>query len=276
MPHLKKLIIKEIEDVYDELTSVEKSIADYFIQTENIEDYSAKTIADKLYVSEASLTRFAKKCGYKGFREFIYSLKLNASESPNNINEMIQKVASTYRHILDKNLLLINEKQMETLSSSISRSKRILIYGIGSSGIAAQEFKLRLIRLGLLVDAITDSHLMKIVSALTDENHLIIALSISGKTKELLNGIQIAREHGAYVILLTAAKPSSLPDTCYDEIIPVAATKHLTGGTLISPQFPLLVTLDIFYSYYLQTNYTEKASIHAETLSALDRGLDRS
>ena len=72
----RNIILKEIEDIYDNLTPVEKNIADYFLKTKNISDFSAKTIADSLYVSEASLTRFAKKCGYKGFREFIYTVSL--------------------------------------------------------------------------------------------------------------------------------------------------------------------------------------------------------
>lgn len=266
----QNIILKEIEDIYDNLTPVEKNIADYFLKTKNISDFSAKAIADSLYVSEASLTRFAKKCGYKGFREFIYSLKISTSAAADNVNEIVQRVTTSYKHILDKNLQLINETQMETLAFSISKSKRILIYGIGISGIVAQEFKLRLMRLGLLVDAVTDAHLMKISSALVDENHLIIALSISGKTKELLNGIKIAKEHGAYVVLLTASKDSALLNSCCDEIIPVAAPKNFTTGTLISPQFPLLIMLDIFYSYYLQTDYATRFSIYSETLSALN------
>lgn len=128
-------------------------------------------------------------------------------------------------------------------------------------------------RLGLLVDAVTDSHLMKISSALVDENHLIIAMSISGKTKELLNGIKIAKEHGAYVVLLTAARNSDLLNCC-DEIIPVAAPKNFASGTLISPQFPLLIMLDMFYTYYLRTDYAVKSSIHTKTMSALNINLD--
>lgn len=270
MPQSQNIILKEIEDIYDDLTPVEKNIADYFLKTKNITDFSAKAIADLLYVSEASLTRFAKKCGYKGFREFIYSLKISANASADNVNEIIQKVTSSYKHILDKNLQLINETQMETLAFSISKSKRILIYGMGISGIVAQEFKLRLMRLGILVDAVTDAHLMKVSSALVDENHLIIALSISGKTKELLNGIKIAKEHGAYVVLLTASKSPELLNHCCDDIIPVAAPKNFTTGTLISPQFPLLIMLDIFYSYYLQSDYATRFSIYSKTLSALN------
>ena len=71
------------------------------------------------------------------------------------------------------------------------------------------------------------------------------------------------------VVLLTASKDYSLLSCC-DEIIPVAAPKNFTTGTLISPQFPLLIMLDIFYSYYLQTDYATRFSIYSETLSALN------
>ena len=111
----QNIILKEIEDIYDNLTPVEKNIADYFLRTKNISDFSAKAIADSLYVSEASLTRFAKKCGYKGFREFIYSLKISTSASADNVNEIVQRVTSSYKHILDKNLQLNNETQMEKI-----------------------------------------------------------------------------------------------------------------------------------------------------------------
>ena len=53
-------ILPLIESKYEELTEVEKLIADYFIDTEDT-DLSSKTVSQKLYTSEAALTRFAKK-----------------------------------------------------------------------------------------------------------------------------------------------------------------------------------------------------------------------
>jgi DNA-binding MurR/RpiR family transcriptional regulator len=51
---------------------VEKTIADFFINNQKKINFSAKSVAAKLFVSEASLSRFAQKCGYRGYREFIY------------------------------------------------------------------------------------------------------------------------------------------------------------------------------------------------------------
>ena len=61
-----------IERNYEKFTAVEKNIADFFINNQAKVDFSSKAIADRLYVSEASLSRFAQKCGFDGCRQFIY------------------------------------------------------------------------------------------------------------------------------------------------------------------------------------------------------------
>ena len=68
--------------------SIEKSIGEFFITNKAIRNFSSKKISGLLYVSEASLHRFAKKCGYKGYREFIYSYEKDIENEKNNeINE---------------------------------------------------------------------------------------------------------------------------------------------------------------------------------------------
>ena len=72
MDYYKKTIVPVIESHYENLSAVEKNIADFFINNKERMDISSKNISSLLYVSEASLSRFAKKCGYKGYREFVY------------------------------------------------------------------------------------------------------------------------------------------------------------------------------------------------------------
>ena len=64
---------QNIRSCYDEMTPVEKNIAEFFLNNTEKCDLSSKNIAKLLYVSEASLSRFAKKCGYKGYRELTFS-----------------------------------------------------------------------------------------------------------------------------------------------------------------------------------------------------------
>ena len=64
-------ILPLIESKYEELTEVEKIIAEYFLETEDT-DLTSKTVSNKLFISEAALTRFAKKLNLSGYREFVY------------------------------------------------------------------------------------------------------------------------------------------------------------------------------------------------------------
>ena len=69
MEYYVKSVVPIIESNYDKFTTVERNIADFFIQNRKKVDFSSKSISERLFVSEASLSRFAKKCGYRIFEE---------------------------------------------------------------------------------------------------------------------------------------------------------------------------------------------------------------
>ena len=72
MGYYVKSVVPVIESNYDKFTTVEKTIADFFIQNKEKSDFSVKAVSERLFVSKASLVRFAQKCGYHGYKEFIY------------------------------------------------------------------------------------------------------------------------------------------------------------------------------------------------------------
>ena len=72
MEYYVKSVIPIIESNYENFTTVERTIADFFMNNQERMDFSSKRISEHLFVSEASLSRFAKKCGYRGYREFVY------------------------------------------------------------------------------------------------------------------------------------------------------------------------------------------------------------
>lgn len=261
---------QNILKIFDELTPVEKSVADFFLSNTKLIDFNSKKLSKLLYVSEATLSRFAKKCGYKGFRELIYVYQKDLSESvqEKDISTLSMRVHDNYLKLLNESFELLDEPQMKRIANLVNHSKRVCVYGMGSSGFVANEFRLRFMRTGLYVEAITDSQMIQMNSALMDENNLVIAISLSGMTKEILTGICLAKKRNAKVVLITANKNVKEIECC-DEVLYVAMSKNLDGGTMISPQFPILVMIDVFYTYYFENDSFFKAEKHKETLSAL-------
>ena len=101
MNHYIKSIVPIVEAKYDSFTNVEKSIADFFIQNQELMDFSAQSVAKEIFVSEASLSRFAKKCGFHGYREFIYQYEKGFTQKSEVVAGSTKRVLNTYQDLLN-------------------------------------------------------------------------------------------------------------------------------------------------------------------------------
>ena len=270
MEYYVKSVVPVIESNYDKFTTVEKSIADFFIQNRKKVDFSAKAIAERLYVSEASLSRFAKKCGYRGYREFVYQYEETFVEKQESITGNTRMVMNAYQELLNKTYSLVDESQISRISKYLSQAERVFVCGKGSSGLAAMEAESRFMRIGVDIDSITDSDIMRFQTVFQNSKSMVIGISVSGMTESILYSLQQAHEKKSKTVLITAHKNGRISSYC-DEIVLIPSLKYLNYGNVISPQFPILIFLDIIYSYYVSMDKRRMQVLHTSTLRALNR-----
>lgn len=271
MEYYVKSVVPIIESNYDNFTNVEKNIADFFIQNREKMDFSAKNISERLYVSEASLSRFAKKCGYRGYREFIYQYEENFVEKQESITGNTRGVLNAYQELLNKTYSLVDEAQIVRITRYLNQAERVLVCGKGSSGLAASEMEIRFMRIGVDIDSILDTDLMRMQAVFQNERSLVFGISISGAKEEVLYLLKEAHRRGAKTVLLTAKNKDTFDEFC-DEVVLLPSLRYLNHGNVISPQFPILVMLDIIYSYYIEKDKYVKEILHDNTLRALEEG----
>lgn len=263
-----------IEEKLELMTAVECTIAEFFLENKEIMDFSSKNISKIMYISEATLSRFAKKCGYKGYREFIFSYMKDLEyehavwENEKEVSIFTKKVQGSYNNLLNENFALVDEMQFKRIADMLNQNRKTIILGMGSSGYAAMDFQLRFMRLGLEVTAITDSQMMQMKAALSGEGTLLIAISLSGKTQAVTDSIKTAKKQGAEIIFITAAQGLEIEEYC-DEILRIASIKNLDTGTRITPQFSILIMMDILYAYYFANDSYFKTQKYKDTLSAI-------
>ena len=265
-----KSVIPIIEANYKNFTSVEKNIANFFRNNEEIMDFSAKSISNRLFVSEAALSRFAKKCGYRGYREFIYQYEQNLTERNLKIVGNAGSVLNIYQELLNKTYSLIDQKQIMRICEYMADASRVFVCGKGSSGLAAMEAESRFMRIGVDIDSITDSDIMRFQTVFQNSKSMVIGISVSGMTESILYSLQQAHEKKSKTVLITAHKNGRISSYC-DEIVLIPSLKYLNYGNVISPQFPILIFLDIIYSYYVSMDKRRMQVLHASTLRALNR-----
>lgn len=134
MKYYEKTVIPIIESHYENMSSLEKTVADFFIKNKTKMDFSSKNISEYLFVSEATLSRFAKRCGFKGYREFIYRYKESFNGTDKVITDQVRTVFEAYQEILNKSYNLAEEEQFKRIASYMVDGSRVFVYGKGSSG----------------------------------------------------------------------------------------------------------------------------------------------
>lgn len=271
MKQYPRSIIPVIEYNYENFTSLERTIADFFIQNKKKGDFSAKAVSEKLFVSEASLSRFAKKCGFRGYREFIYQYEDTFREKKSRLfADNTRRVLDTYQELLNKAYNLADEKKFRKIAEMLFRAEKIFVCGIGSSGIAARETELRFMRIGFNINSLVDRDMIRMRAVFQNESSLVIGFSMKGETEEIQYMLKEAKKRGAGCVLVTARNHPEFMEYC-DEIILVPALDNLEYGDAISPQFPILVMMDLLYMYCLEQDQRRIDSFLKDTAEALVR-----
>ena len=261
---MKKQDIATIIDLhFEELTELEQEIARYFLQVDTIvDDLSSQQVTQKLHVSQAALTRFAKKCGFTGYREFVFQYQHQASKPDTHSHKhspLTKRVLRSYSTMREQTQDLIDEEQLERVAQLIDDAERVYFFGTGSSGLIAREMKLRFMRLGVVCEALTDQDGFAWTTSIMDEKCLVLGFSLSGTTQSVLDSLLDAKEMGAKTILFTSAPNKN--SQAYTETVLVASHSQSSYIQRISAQLPMLILIDLIYAYFLEINRDSKEKI---------------
>ena len=248
---------------FEELTELEQEIARYFLQAETIQDdLSSQQVTQKLHISQAALIRFAKKCGFTGYREFVFQYQHQASKPDTHSHKhspLTKRVLRSYSIMREQTQDLIDEEQLERVAQLIDDAERVYFFGTGSSGLIAREMKLRFMRLGVVCEALTDQDGFAWTTSIMDENCLVLGFSLSGTTQSVLDSLLDAKEMGAKTILFTSAPNKN--SQAYTETVLVASHSQSSYIQRISAQLPMLILIDLIYAYFLEINRESKEKI---------------
>ena len=242
-----------------ELTDMERDIAQYFLSSEARQhSLSSSRVTELLHVSKAALTRFSQKCGFTGYREFVYHFneETKNQKQVQDHDELTLSVLQRYHHISNVTEGLIKDSQLDRVAELIDQADRVYFFGIGSSGLVAREMKLRLMRLGVVCEALTDQDGFAWATSILDSSCLVIGFSLSGSTSSITDSLLNAKEKGAKTILITS-NPVAIHQG-YTEALPAVALPSNTYIDRISAIFPLLIVVDLVYAHFLNKNREQK------------------
>jgi len=253
-------IVEHIKNQYSFLSTQEQKVALAAIQKgAAIRTMGIEELASQLDVSKSTISRFVKKIGCKNFVDF--RLQFINTEDPVDVTgvqgqfdeekQTSVEIYHLYQHVITQTQEKMNQVDIEKLVKWIAESRRVFIYGLGSSGYTTEEFGQRLIRMGIQTVTATESHMMLITSNIMNRDDLVIGISNSGNTIEVNRALMNAKKSGAKTAAITSDMIGPINQASQITIHVEDSTK-LAEGRFINSQFAITYAIDILSRLLLE------------------------
>ncbi len=176
-------------------------------------------LAARATVSKPTVVRFCRSVGYKGLSDFKLKLAGSLSEgvpfihrnvgAQDRSNEVLAKVidntvAAFLKYRNDASTAAI-DKASDAIALCLKKGKRLQFFGVGNSGIVAQDAQHKFFRLGFHTISHSDGHLQIMSASLLGPGDCLVVFSNSGRTRDLLDSCEIAKKNGATTVVVTAS-----------------------------------------------------------------------
>lgn len=207
-------LLSRIQTLLSGLPPSERRVAE-LVLNKPVEVISApiSQIAVWCEVSQPTVIRFCRRLQCAGLPDFKLKLAgdlgagipfVHASLSPGDgLGQLIGKVFDHAVAGLAQGRQALSPDTLERAVDALDRASRIECYGLGNSGVTAQDAQMKLFRLGTPTIACTDTHMQRVAAVLLPADAVVLIISNSGRIKSLLEVATLARRSGAGVIAIT-------------------------------------------------------------------------
>lgn len=217
---------------------------------------TASEIARRSAVSEATVVRVWRKAGFDGFQEMKLQLARELALGVSAIHEEVAPedgVGTILDKVFQANVLALGDTRAALAAQTLERAaelflgaRQILVCGVGNSGLLAQDAEQKWLRVGLSVRAAVDGASQAIHAALLRPGDLLVALSHSGTSRDVLEAAVIAREGAVPVVAITRRGASPLADLA-DVVLGTVARETAFRSEAMSSRLAMLSIIDALF-----------------------------
>jgi len=263
------------------LSEAERKVADYvFREPKKTLYYNVGELARQSGVSQAAVIRFCKRTGlgsYNDFKmrlaqdvfsdfdeRFIPDLDLESMTPP---EQVIRSVIAFSQQGLSQLSALLDPKVMEAASNAIIGASSTALFGVGASGIVANDFLQKLLRIGLHSFFTADLDLQVTAAASLKPSDVAFVISYSGENAGMLEAAKQAKLRGAKVISLTMDSANSIRAVADIKLL-VPASERIYRQAAVTSRINQLTVVDILYSIIVSKNLDMSIAALERTMAA--------
>lgn len=268
--------VLRINSYMEQLKPAEKKVAKYILNNRSeVIHLSITKLAKESGVSEATVVKFCQHIGYSGYQELKIMLAqadkkgsqdhiYGEIEAEDEVNEIINKIFQIYGQSLENTKKLLLEKNLDKAVSAIINAERLCFFGFGASGIVAEDSELKFKRINYNAEALIDNHRQKTRASLLSENDLVVAISDSGRTRELMESLEVAKKAGAKIMAISSNMGS--PVTKISDIVLLTSSEETPfRGSALASRLAQLAVIDVLFLGVATTEYDKTIEALSKT-----------
>lgn len=255
-------VFEKISNNYYHLTAAEKKVADYVIIHQRDTQYmSISELAEACGVAEATISRFSKRLGYKGYNAFklavansiasrvaIAGTAVSGEILPDDsVADMCQKLLASEIEALEQTFSLLRPEAVSAAGDLLERADKVLCMGQGGSMVIAQDAAHLFSTSFGNYFAISDSHMQAIAAAQMGPRDVLLYVSYSGATRDLLDIARLARERRGKTILITRFPKSPGAALC-DVVLQCGSNESPLQMGSGAAKIAMLFVVDVLFS----------------------------
>jgi len=216
-------------------------------------------LAERSHVSKPTVIRFCRSVGYGGLADFKLKLAGSVNEGVPFVHRAVDdgdKAGDILVKVVDNAVAALLRYRNAAAGQTVERAiaaladagrdgRRIEFYGVGNSGIVAQDAQHKFFRLGVSAAAVSDGHVQVMSATMLKPGDCAVIISNSGRSRDLLDVADIARRKGATVIAITASGSPLANEVASGNQQVLLAADHPEDADRYSPMVSRLLHLMI-------------------------------
>lgn len=268
-----KIVRNRITNLVSELSNSEQKIAEYVLAyPEKVIGMTANKLSEVSGTSPATVIRFCHSIGIESYTEFKVKLSAEIDKpdtisysdiTPNAaISEIKTKLLNNATHTLNETIHFLEDEVVEKVVEEIKLADMVYVYGIGASHLVAENIEQKFNRMGKLSMCFSDHQLLLATMAAGPKNSVLIGVSNSGETKEVVSLIRLAKKYQMKTVGISQFGNNSLNQTVDWAIKVFKAKENAERSAATSSLLNQFMAVDVLF-------YTFMSKYHAEYVDSI-------
>lgn len=246
--------LENIQSKLKLLTNTEKKVANYILKhSRETLEYTVTELAEHAGVSDATVVRFCRSAGYKGYQDLKIKLAQDAIAPHKHLNTILdeadtpeqitEKIIRSEIRVLEETINLLDMKEMESAAKAIRDADRVCFFGSGGSILVAQDAMHKFLKIGVQSIVQMDADIQAMESALLKKGDVAIGISHSGTNRNVIECLKNARANGATTIALTTYGKSPIQKHC-DYLLMTSTKETVFKSESLTARIAQLAVID--------------------------------